>query len=347
MKNSKQISVILIMIISFILVSVAPAYAKTITLRFAVSERKRPISEELYEWFAKEVVKQTDGRVKIKNYYSQTLCSVKNSAKCIQNGIADIGWITPIYHPGYFMLSLVPRLHDDFFSGTVVELMESWWKLHDRMPAMTEQMVKKKIFPISYVAFQAPQLWLMKPINTIDDLKGRKIRAAGKTQQTVFRNLGAVPTMVSAFETHSALQKGILDGIAMAPVFVVEHFKLHKITKQLVKTDFASGVACWGINLDRYNQLTPEDQKTLRKLGRELAFRFARYADRRQKENLAQVKMDNPKMAFLQLSEADRTKIRNLPQLKEFKARFIGSMEKKGIPMNEALKIWAGIKKNK
>jgi TRAP-type mannitol/chloroaromatic compound transport system substrate-binding protein len=50
-----------------------------------------------------------------------------------------------------------------------------------------------------------------KPINSIGDYKGLKIRMSGKTQGKILQKIGAAQTMLAGGEIYQALEKGVID----------------------------------------------------------------------------------------------------------------------------------------
>ena len=78
---------------------------------------------------------------------------------------------------------------------------------------------------------------------TLDDLKGSKIRAGGRMQSEALKALGAVPINVPSSEAYTSLQRGLVDGVAMNdPVFPI--FKLHEVSK------FHNDVSLFSVNLE-------------------------------------------------------------------------------------------------
>jgi TRAP-type C4-dicarboxylate transport system substrate-binding protein len=57
-------------------------------------------------------------------------------------------------------------------------------------------------------------MWGNKSIKTVDDFKGIKIRASGRTQTTTLRTLGASPITLSMAEIEDALMRGTVDAVA-------------------------------------------------------------------------------------------------------------------------------------
>lgn len=60
------------------------------------------------------------------------------------------------------------------------------------------------------------------PIETLDDLKGKKIRTSGAMQTDAMRAMGASPLTIPAAEIEQAIYRGTVDGILTSLVFGVQ-----------------------------------------------------------------------------------------------------------------------------
>jgi TRAP-type C4-dicarboxylate transport system substrate-binding protein len=65
-------------------------------------------------------------------------------------------------------------------------------------------------------------MWGNKAIKTVDDFKGIKIRASGRTQTTTLRTLGASPITLSMAEIEDALMRGTVDAVATSRSYGAE-----------------------------------------------------------------------------------------------------------------------------
>ncbi|MCI0527704.1 MAG: TRAP transporter substrate-binding protein, partial [Nitrospira sp.] len=75
-----------------------------------------------------------------------------------------------------------------------------------------------------------------KPINTLVDMKGLKIRVSKNRMFTeTFKALGANPTPMDWPEVYQGLQQGVVDG-AEAPIPTIYASKLYEVTKHLALT---------------------------------------------------------------------------------------------------------------
>jgi TRAP-type mannitol/chloroaromatic compound transport system substrate-binding protein len=70
-----------------------------------------------------------------------------------------------------------------------------------------------------------------KPINSLSDLKGMKIRMGGLVAGKVLQDLGAIPVMISTSEIYEAMRRGTIDGLEFSRPKYDLAFKMYEVTK--------------------------------------------------------------------------------------------------------------------
>jgi tripartite ATP-independent transporter DctP family solute receptor len=102
-----------------------------------------------------------------------------------------------------------------------------------------------------------------RPIKTIDDMKGLKIRTMGlDTHKLIISSLGGQPAAIAWSEVYTALQTGVADG-QMNPIPIVEFAKLYEVQKYLTISNHLFAPHVWLMNADFYNSLTPAEAKVV------------------------------------------------------------------------------------
>jgi TRAP-type C4-dicarboxylate transport system substrate-binding protein len=77
----------------------------------------------------------------------------------------------------------------------------------------------------------------LRPVNTVDDLKGLKIRVApSPVMAATIRALGSSPTPVNANEMYVALQTHLVDGVEL-PLPAIESYKIYEVSKYVAYTN--------------------------------------------------------------------------------------------------------------
>jgi TRAP-type C4-dicarboxylate transport system substrate-binding protein len=97
----------------------AKAEAKSVELSFAGTfpPKASPYRKAFLPW-SKEVEKRTNGKVKVKFYFTQTLAKDKDQYDAVVDGIADMGWMAHSMKPGRFPLISVMELPPSNKKGT-------------------------------------------------------------------------------------------------------------------------------------------------------------------------------------------------------------------------------------
>ncbi len=102
-----------------------------------------------------------------------------------------------------------------------------------------------------------------KPVHTLEDVKGLKIRSTG-TSQLVTRALGAAPVAMSQGETYDALAKSIVDG-TLVPMEALEGFKQGEVLKYTTLTYSSAYTTGFfvAMNLKKWNALPVDLQQII------------------------------------------------------------------------------------
>lgn len=102
-----------------------------------------------------------------------------------------------------------------------------------------------------------------KPVNSVEDLKGMKIRVPNNAIQVKgFEVLGAVPTPMPLGDTYTALQQGTIDGVEN-PLPVLYNGKFQEVAKYLILDGHVKNFTTLVCGTQFFNTLTPEQQKLL------------------------------------------------------------------------------------
>src|SRR5262252_849977 len=129
----------------------------------------------LYPW-VKQVEEATKGRLKIDVYPSQTLIKGVDMWKGVRSGIADIGWCVQGYWPEQTPVSDVMSL--PFLPIKSAEKgSETFWKLYEKFPAIQKEY--SEITPLTLYTGSPSMFITKKPVKTLDDMKGLKVRTLG------------------------------------------------------------------------------------------------------------------------------------------------------------------------
>ncbi len=167
--------------------------------------------------WAEEIQKRTGGAVKINIFPGGTLTSANECYDGVVNGISDIGMSCFAYTRGRFPVMEAIDLPLGYPTG-----MAATRCANDYYAGMNPEELKD--VHVLYIHAHGPGLLhTKKPVNTLEDLKGMKIRSTGLSAKVV-EALGGVPVAMPQGGTYEALQKGVVEG-TFAPIETLKGWK--------------------------------------------------------------------------------------------------------------------------
>jgi TRAP-type transport system periplasmic protein len=216
------------------------------------------IQTKVPEAWAKEIEKRSNGQIKIQIFTGGSLTPAPQIYDGVVKGISDFGLSVLAYSAGRFpVLSAVdnPLGYTNAFVATKV-INELNKKFHPKEVSDVH---------ICYLFAHGPGLLhtARKPVHTLADVKGLKIRSTG-TSQRIVRAMDAVPVAMSQGETYDALKKNIVDG-TLVPMEALEGFKQAEVLKYTTLTyscAYTQGFFV-AMNLKKWNSLPPDLQKII------------------------------------------------------------------------------------
>jgi TRAP-type C4-dicarboxylate transport system substrate-binding protein len=203
---------------------------------------KAPAHTKMLEPWAKQVEKNSDGKVKIDLYPAMTLGG--RPPELIQqarDGVVDIVWTVNGYTPGLFPRTEVMELPTVFKNDPVAANLA----LYDMFESDLRQ--EYTGVEVMFLHVHAGQAIHMRTdaVHSPADLAGKKLRIPTRTGAWVIEALGASPVAMPVPELPPALQKGVVDG-ALIPWEIIPPLKIQDQTKYQIE----------GVNMERLGTTT-------------------------------------------------------------------------------------------
>ena len=266
--------------------SAAAEELKPMTLKLSHTQPEGTWYSQHYKWWAGEVEKRTGGKIKMQIYWMESLNKLKDGLHAVQSRFADTGWITSTYHPSNFPnFMLIDTAYNcgDNYIPALLSVLETI----DNEPNVKAELAKNNIVLIVPHNGGQFQIGAKKPINNLEDLKGRTIRTVGGVNLDFYKELGTNPVFMSFMDVYEALDRGTIQAMGNCPIMLSFQHKLQEVIKSLYMVNHGSMVASGlFMNGDLYKSLPKETQDMFMKLRREFALRFAQAQMDVEKENL-------------------------------------------------------------
>jgi TRAP-type transport system periplasmic protein len=249
-----------------------PALAQTTTLTMSswVSPQHHITAVVLQGW-ANEAEKVTKGRVKF-TMLPKHPSAPPGTFDAVRDGLVDLSFVTASYTPARHVLPLMPELPgggDTALANSIAYSRIHWKHFH--------KLGEYKGVKLLGVFTHGPgQMFTKKPVRSIADVQGLKIRTGGGVAEKVAQALGASAFVKPAPESYELLKSGVADGVFF-PMESIISFKLDTVLEQA--TLFPGGMysSAFGffMNEDKWNKLPRQDQEALEKISGEHIARLA------------------------------------------------------------------------
>lgn len=225
------------------------------------------------QWFADELERRTDGEYKIRIHWGGSIAGMAEIPTAIASGTGDIGDVVTPYFPDELPVNNAisffwPQPHSSIELGMYMQL----W--HEIYPQFAAELAAKNLIAVGMRPLEAYGMICTKPVRTMADFKGLRIRSFGFALPAVIEALEAVPVSMTTADTYEGLSRGILDCSPVGAT-LANGWKYDEVAKYYV--DIPLG-ASWGhlitMNLEKFKSFPEEIQTEILSIGREYLVRY-------------------------------------------------------------------------
>jgi TRAP-type C4-dicarboxylate transport system substrate-binding protein len=212
--------------------------------------------------FTEEINKATDGKLQVKLHLAGTLqINPSNITQAVGENVVQIA--DDLFNSGNIIVAGIPRL------PMLVQSYDDFAKVDAALkPYLEKAFAQKGVTLLAAYTYPLQFIWGRKKIESLDDIKGLKLRVAQPEQGEFVRRFGGTSITMSAPEVPSALDRGVVDGIFTAGVGAV-------LWKDLLKYGYVLIVnvnnSYYIANTDAFNKLPPDVQSKLRQVAEDSA----------------------------------------------------------------------------
>jgi TRAP-type C4-dicarboxylate transport system substrate-binding protein len=305
----KHFSVLLISAIFLALTFSAPvcvpqSYAQeTKILRLAAIQ---PLDSDLTQacmHFAKLAGERTQGRVKIEVYPAGQLFSDKDLTKALPTGAVDFAQVTTGVWTGLVPALAVIELpfffqNDDHVARTFSDLVFRK-TLDDELAKKGVKLMFRQTMGYSFGYAS------IKPIRTIEDFKGKRMRAHGEMPAAIIKALGGSPLFIGTGDVYLGYQRGLLDGSNTSPCFAWDkkYYEVIRNYAHLPSSDLMSPPLMLA-SLKSWNALPPDIQKILTAVAKETEAYSLKLSDDRSRQCARN--LETKKVTIYNVPDAER-----------------------------------------
>jgi TRAP-type transport system periplasmic protein len=220
-------------------------------------------------WFAEEVEKRSGGKIKITVYPGAALgFGGARIMTVVRDGLLEFAQMWGAHTAGELRINEVIELpglipYDLALRKQIVQTLYPYWE---------QAHGQRGIIPLGVAQVEPRNIYTRRPVKSLADLRGMKIRAQGVVETDFTRAIGASPVTLSWEEVYPAMQQGTIDGywVTHSATF---NAKLHEVARHAYEVGL--GGATWFIlgNKRAIDGLPPDLRKIVIDTGREASQR--------------------------------------------------------------------------
>jgi TRAP-type transport system periplasmic protein len=269
--------------------SPALAQTQTLTLSSWVPPTHYIVTDILQPWM-EEVKKSTQGRVVI-NLLPKPVGSPPQHWDLARRGVADITYGNFTYEPERFKhvwFAEIPLMGDQGEAASV-----ALWRTYQKYLS-TNDAFKGVVMLGTGMMGGGHIHHPSKLVDSLDALKGQKMRMGGPIQKRLLEELGTIPVSAPATRAYEMIEGGVIDA-SLHPMESVVAFRLEgKLRYHTVVPGGLYDAAFFiGINEGKWRRLSPADQQAIMKVsGEQLSRRWGQQFDNRSRDAVKKMRTD-------------------------------------------------------
>ena len=230
------------------------------------------LTRDVLSVWAKNVEAATQGRVKFEMLPKHP-SSPPGTFDAVRDGLVDVSFVTASYTPARHPLPLLAELPG---AGATAEINSvAFSRIHWKYLQAANEYKGVKLLGV-FTHGPGQIFTVSKPVRSVADLAGMKIRSGGGISEAAAKVLGASPFFKPASDSYEILSSGIADGIFF-PLESIKSFNLDKVIKYatLFPGGFYSSSFGFFMNEDKWNSLSKQDQDAISSVSGEGLARLA------------------------------------------------------------------------
>lgn len=231
-----------------------------------------PLTRDVLGGWAAAVEKATNGRVKMQMLAKHPVAA-PGTFDGVRDGVMDVSYVTASYTPARHPLPLLAELPG---SGSTAEINSvAFSRIHWKHLHKAGEYKGVKLLGV-FTHGPGQMFLVKKPVNSVADIAGMKIRSGGGISEASAKALGASPLVKPAPESYEILASGVADG-TFFPSESIKSFNLDKVVKHatIFPGGFYSSAFGFFMNEEKWNKLAKQDQDAIMSVSGEALARLA------------------------------------------------------------------------
>ncbi|MBT5032185.1 MAG: C4-dicarboxylate TRAP transporter substrate-binding protein [Proteobacteria bacterium] len=264
--------------------------------------------------------------------FGGTIAKPKGVLDSLQHDLADIGIVTTPYHADKVPFHNLPYA-TPFVSNDVGLIARTMSGLANKYPIIKKAWEDYELHYLTVAgSIDTYTLVMTDPIETFDDLRGRKIGGVG-SNMLFLTGSGSSAVTSDLIDWYNNMSTGLLDGVIVWPEAVVA-YKLYEVAPYILDIQFGGATSkAIVVNQRTWDRLPEEVRQVLQETAEDYRDELARETDRVSARSRAEFVERGGTIISVNPEQRQKWASR-LPGLSD---AWIDAMERKGLPGREIL----------
>lgn len=225
------------------------------------------------KWYVEEFNKRTGGNDKIQVYWGGSVAKTGEIPDVLSAGAADFGDIITPYFPDKFPLNnavgfFIPQPNSPI---EIAHLMETW---HEKYPQFDKELANANLKAVGYRPLENYGMLCTKPVKSLADMKGLRIRTYGFAYPALVQALGATPVSINTAEGYDALSRNVIDCTPIGPA-LARGWKYDEVAKYYIEFPLGASFGhLIAMNLDTYKGLDDKTRAVVDQLTKDYSVKY-------------------------------------------------------------------------
>lgn len=209
-----------------------------------------------FEDFCQRVGAASGGRLEIQPFAAGSVVGVFESLDAVSAGVLDAQSTAPVYWAGKDAgFSMIGDLN---FAYQHPWQAEAWYYHRGGLEMLREAYAKFNVYPVGVSWWGVEALVSKKPLTSVDDFKGMKIRTPQGMFAEIMTTLGASVVVVPGGEVYSALDKGVVDAADWGTESMNYRMGFFEVAKTSIRIGHSMPSQEFAVNKAKWDALAPD-----------------------------------------------------------------------------------------
>lgn len=249
--------------------SAAESGSETRTLTFTTLNSADLAQSKAFEHWAETVTERTDGAIQFESNYNSSLCEASNTAGCVSNGTADVGWFSAENESSLLPVSTVGAI--GFSTQDLLATPTAFRELHETQEILQSEWENAGLYPLYSHSSMPNIVASSSPISELSELEGMQLRTTGEASLAV-SELGVNSVSMSLADSYEGIERGVVSGLVTS-MEGLSSMGLEEVAPYIYNIGTywgASTLFHLGINDSVWKSLDPEVQDVMTEVAMEV-----------------------------------------------------------------------------